>query len=191
MTKLSFKDGTRNPFFKILREWESCQRCPLHERRTNVVQCRGQLPADLVFIGEAPGVSEDVLGFPFTGPAGKYLDRLIADNVPARFRVAIVNVVACIPVADSGGTRPPKKTEAKACQPRLDALLDIAKPRLLVTLGATAKRFVPERGIPVVNLTHPAAILRKSHDNPEAADLDEKRFRLTLRAGLEALGVKS
>lgn len=59
------------------RKWNDCQRCRLCEGRTNVVLARGRVPCDVLFIGEAPGVSEDILNKPFVGPAGKLLDSIV------------------------------------------------------------------------------------------------------------------
>ncbi len=60
------------------KQWKGCKRCPLYKTRRKIVHCRGSLPCDIFFLGEAPGDSEDLLGKPFVGPAGKLLDRIIA-----------------------------------------------------------------------------------------------------------------
>lgn len=65
-----------------VREWENCTRCPLCETRRNIVLSRGKVPCDVLFIGEGPGESEDVLGAPFVGPAGHLLDHIIERSVP-------------------------------------------------------------------------------------------------------------
>jgi uracil-DNA glycosylase len=60
-------------------DWKDCTRCPLHTVRSNVVLARGSIPCDILFVGEAPGRSEDALGKPFVGPAGILLDEMIED----------------------------------------------------------------------------------------------------------------
>jgi uracil-DNA glycosylase len=62
-----------------------------------VVLCRGRLPCDVLFVGEAPGVSEDVLGRPFVGPAGKLLDTIVERALDGQYDCAMTNLVACIP----------------------------------------------------------------------------------------------
>lgn len=170
--------------------WENCTRCPLHGHRTNVVLCRGSLPASVVFLGEGPGESEDVLGRPFVGPAGKLLDDLIQDafrQVPeiAPVRFAVSNVVGCIPLEEgelsSGEIRPPNKTEAVACRPRLVEFFRLAAPRLIVTLGQTAKKYLPETKAAVLSLVHPSAILRMDEHRQGLAC---KRFYLDLAAAM-------
>ena len=65
------------PYIKHREKWKDCTRCLLHEHRRKIVLCRGKIPADVLFVGEAPGESEDVLGSPFVGPAAQLLDSLI------------------------------------------------------------------------------------------------------------------
>ncbi len=60
-----------------LAKWHDCTACSLHEHRGRMVFARGKIPCDVLFIGEAPGESEDVLGAPFKGPAGKLLDQIV------------------------------------------------------------------------------------------------------------------
>lgn len=57
--------------------WRDCQLCPLAQQRDNIVLARGTVPCDVLFVGEAPGVSEDALGLPFVGPAGQLLDQVV------------------------------------------------------------------------------------------------------------------
>lgn len=168
-----------------------------------VVLYRGHLPCDVLFIGEAPGDSEDVLGHPFRGPAGERLDALIEDawnrvSFPAhQLDLGFTNIVACRPLkADpdelSNGTlRPPTKEEAAWCSPRLGEIVQMANPKLIVKLGKEAARFTPTFAfIPncrYINLVHPSAILRMADDDPSGAALAEKRFSVNLAAELELL----
>jgi len=151
--------------------WNDCDGCSLCEQRRRVVLWRGEIPADVLFVGEAPGLSEDTFGVPFIGEAGKLLDKLIAEalengwnaHTKARPRYAITNVVACIPKAEEGGVRPPSKAEAEACRYRLHQFVEMAGASLVVTLGKTAeKHFQPPKDTDpaIVSMLHPAAILR-------------------------------
>lgn len=64
-----------------VQNWKDCDRCFLSKRRSRVCHLRGKVPCDVLFVGEAPGKSEDVLGKPFVGPAGQLLDRIVADAI--------------------------------------------------------------------------------------------------------------
>lgn len=68
-TKLTWKSH--------VAKWKDCDKCPLHLTRTSIVLAKGNVPCDVMFIGEAPGRSEDMLGRPFVGPAGILLDQMI------------------------------------------------------------------------------------------------------------------
>lgn len=167
-----------------VKKWAKCERCPLHSTRRKVVLCRGSLPCDVLFIGEAPGVSEDVHGIPFFGPAGHLLDHLIseaggnvADHDISPLRMAFTNLVGCIPIGDDGDkTREPSKESIKACEPRVVELVKLAKPKLVVFVGQLSEKTIvkaPGRygiGVPTVSIIHPAAILR--------ADISQKGFAI-------------
>ena len=83
-------------------KWINCYGCDLCEQRDKVVLLRGKIPCDVLFIGEAPGVSEDTLGKPFVGPAGTLLDNIIEESDPGELKLAWTNVIACIPKDDDG-----------------------------------------------------------------------------------------
>ena len=163
-------------------DWKECERCPLCEDRKKVVLARGKLPAHVLFVGEAPGTSEDSIGYAFVGPAGQKANEIIqaafndlypdetfissAGSIgnPRRgyIRFAFANIVGCIPWNEEGdGVRPPTKTEAKTCQAHLTRLIELAEPVAIVTLGKVATRLIPDTDVPTVEAIHPAAILRE------------------------------
>lgn len=156
------------PYLRHKARWIKCERCPLCETRRNVVLVRGKLPADVLFVGEAPGVSEDALGKPFVGPAGKLLDKMIheAGGDVERIRLAFTNVIACIPYGEDGKkTSEPSKEAVKQCSPRLDETIEISKPEIIIAVGQVAAKWIsgPDRdknGGMVKEIVHPAAILR-------------------------------
>ncbi|MEA2433491.1 MAG: uracil-DNA glycosylase [Actinomycetota bacterium] len=148
-----------------------CTRCGLAATRTQVVWAAGNLDSEVLFIGEAPGFHEDKEGIPFVGAAGKLLDQLMADVGLDRTKVAIVNVLKCRPP----GNRDPLPDEIESCRPYLDAQLQHMQPKVIVTLGNFATRFIleeqigitrargqkyPRRGATVIPTFHPAAALR-------------------------------
>jgi uracil-DNA glycosylase len=148
----------------------TCTRCRLASGRTQVVFGVGDPNADVMFIGEGPGYYEDKQGEPFVGAAGQLLTKLLAEIGLRREDVYITNVVRCRPP----GNRDPLPDEIEACKPYLDGTLELVKPRLIVTLGNFATRFILDRqvsisrvrgerfrieGRSVVPTFHPAAVL--------------------------------
>ncbi|HEU4480744.1 MAG TPA: uracil-DNA glycosylase [Actinomycetota bacterium] len=156
---------------QVREEALGCTKCRLSEGRTNVVWAAGNLDSDLLFIGEGPGFHEDQQGVPFVGAAGQLLDRLLGEIGLDRSKAAIVNVVKCRPP----GNRDPLPDEIESCRPYLEAQLGHMRPRVIVTLGNFATRFILEekvgitrargrvydrRGAKVIPTFHPAAALR-------------------------------
>lgn len=125
-----------------VRRWKDCTKCPLYTQRNHIVLARGSIPADVVFVGEAPGTSENDLGQPFIGPAGKLLDQIIERawrSITDTPTFALTNLVACFPrESKEAGTNEPDVAEIKACQPRLAEFIDLCSPKLLVAVGGLA-----------------------------------------------------
>lgn len=200
MSKISFKTyGHRDRYREIRDGWADCRACPLADHRYQLVHLRGEVPATVAFLGEGPGPSENLMGFPFVGPAGDLMDEMILAALEAsslrdkagdllRPRMAFLNLVACLPHQDGGGVRPPKKSEAKACSPRVEELLDLLEPEVIIRVGRTPGQFLPQwKDARLVTVPHPAGILRILEDNPTKAALDQKRFHLTLLNALNSL----
>lgn len=146
-------------------KWNACTKCPLHQTAKTHVLYRGTLPADIFFLGEAPGKKENILGEPFVGPSGNILTETIEALQLHSF--IIVNTVCCIPWAVfDKDIRPPSKEEITLCIDHVVELLELAKPRLFVTLGEVAKShlsFLPQEKKPanILHLRHPAYVLRR------------------------------
>jgi uracil-DNA glycosylase len=118
-----------------------CVRCPLSEGRTQVVVGSGDLDADLMFVGEAPGYHEDKQGVPFVGQAGKLLTGLIEGIGLSRDGVFIANVLKCRPP----GNRDPQPLEISACEPHLYRQISLIRPTLVCTLGNFATKLLSGR----------------------------------------------
>jgi DNA polymerase len=149
----------------------------------------GQTSAQIVFIGEQPGDEEDHQGHPFVGPAGKLLDRALADAGIDRSLVYVTNAVKHFKFEERGKRRLHKKPsgmEIRACRPWLEAEINLIQPQIMVCLGATAARSVfgsayrvtKERGLfvknpwapPVTSTVHPSAVLRAPDEKQRHAE---------------------
>lgn len=119
---------------------EDCRGCGLYKTRTKTVYGGGDINANLMFVGEAPGAEEDKTGIPFVGRAGKLLDRILEEVGLNRSEVYICNTLKCRPP----GNRDPLPEESAACSPFLHKQIEVIDPKIIVTLGLPAIRyFVP------------------------------------------------
>ncbi len=158
-------------FEQIWSDIGNCTRCPLHERRTNIVHTEGNRRARLMFVGEAPGADEDAQARPFVGRAGQLLTKIIEAIGFKREDVLIGNVNRCRPP----GNRPPTAEEASMCKPFLLREIAAVQPEVIVVLGNTAMRnlldikqgitrvrgqFQDYHGVKVMPTFHPAYLLR-------------------------------
>lgn len=164
---LDLHKKSRLAYSRLVSAWEGCTACPLHQHRRNVVMVRGEVPSNILYIGEAPGNVEDALGEPFVGPAGKLLDKILAEC--PKHSYAVGNVLGCVPFKGPPGepfssseeVRPPKPEEALACQGRLSGIVQVCNPKGIVYLGKSATRFAkPLINLPYAEIVHPAALLR-------------------------------
>lgn len=108
-----------------------CKKCPLYKTAINPVPGAGNPNADIVFIGEAPGATEDEQGLPFVGNSGKLLDKLLATIGIDRSQVFICNILKHRPPQN----RDPLPDEIRVCTPFLKAQLKIIAPKVIITLG--------------------------------------------------------
>jgi len=135
---------------QVSGEIAKCRRCVLWEEATQCVPGEGNPVARVMFIGEAPGEQEDLLGRPFIGRAGKVLDSLLSGAGLSREDVFIGNIVKHRPP----GNRDPKPNEIIACTPWLEQQINIIRPPVLVPLGRHATRYILERmGVEFVKIT--------------------------------------
>ncbi len=157
---------------ELSQQIATCPKCVLSETRTHAVPGEGRPDADIVFIGEGPGFHEDQQARPFVGPAGKFLDELLASIGLRRQDVFICNVLKCRPP----NNRDPLPGEIAACKDWLDQQLEIISPKVIVTLGRySMSRYFPGQsisrihgqprlieGVTVVPMYHPAAALHQA-----------------------------
>ncbi len=160
-----------SPLSELYDQIALCQKCEIAKFRTKVVPGEGAEDADIMFIGEAPGWHEDQQGRPFVGPAGQFLDKLLASINLNRQQVYIANVIKCRPA----NNRDPLPAEMQNCRPWLNSQIEIIKPRMIVTLGRySMAMYFPGKSISKIHGTaqkrdniiyyamyHPAAALHQ------------------------------
>ena len=162
----------------LQQECLACRRCGLCETRTNVVFGQGVPTAEVLFVGEGPGASEDEQGLPFVGRSGQLLDHYLeAIDLSRDKNVYIANIVKCRPPQN----RDPLPEESKACIPWLRQQFQILQPRIVVCLGRIAAqqmigpefsitrehgKFFDKQGTLFMGTYHPAALLRYPANKP-------------------------
>jgi len=141
-----------------------CTKCIISNYRRKIVIGRGDVPARLLFIGEAPGKTEDLLGTVFIGAAGQLLDKMILDAVnlanycPSYY---ITNCLRCRPANKKfGDNREPSPIEILNCMDNLMSIYYLVDPEVVVFIGKVAEEFYKREFRTYRTVTHPAALLR-------------------------------
>ena len=169
------------PFQRHKIRWKNCTRCELHCFRKKTVLLRGNIPAPMLFIGEAPGNSEDVLGSPFIGPAGKLLDKIVDRTRVEAGCCAFTNLIGCIPKDETNSkVSDPPKWAIEACSSRITEVVELCKPHVIVLVGKCSAKYGPkiiEDNLPTVTIIHPATIL---HMNVSQQSLAVQRCAVTI-----------
>jgi len=164
---------------KLRDEALACAQCAhLVSTRTQVVFGVGTVHAELMLIGEAPGLDEDKEGEPFVGAAGQLLTKIIEATGLDRDKVYIANILKCRPDTPGKvyGNRKPRPEEMETCFPWVKRQIEIIQPRVMVALGGTAVEgllgkmpsgitrlrgnWQAYRGVPVMPTFHPSYLLR-------------------------------
>jgi uracil-DNA glycosylase family 4 len=149
----------------VFAQARGCVRCTeLAATRKTVVFGAGNADADLMFVGEAPGASEDEQGVPFVGRAGKLLETLLEEIGLARSEVFICNVLKCRPP----GNRDPLPIEIDNCQDYLHRQVELIQPTVICTLGNFSTKLL--RGDPTG--------ITRLHGQPEVLTLGRRAVRL-------------
>lgn len=126
---------------ELVQEAESCLDCDLSKKKNKVVIGAGDLDADIVLVGEAPGKKEDETGLPFVGSAGKILDDILINAGLSRDKVFITNILKCRPP----NNRRPKKNEIDSCENILMKQLKLIKPKVVAPMGNSSLSFFQDK----------------------------------------------
>lgn len=186
----------------LRQEAVGCRSCPLYRSATQTVFGEGPEDAQVVFVGEQPGDTEDRAGRPFVGPAGRLFNQALVEAGIERSAVYVTNAVKHFKFEPRGERRLHKKpvgSEIKACRPWLISELKVIQPKIIVCLGGTAAhsvfgspvRVLQERGIwrasefcPLTLITiHPSALLRTPDEDMRARDYNHFVNDLRIAAG--------
>jgi len=184
----------RKRTLKTLREASRyCKGCDLYKNATQTVFGEGPAGANVMFVGEQPGDQEDRQGRPFVGPAGRLLNKALAETGIPRDQVYVTNAVKHFKWIWRGKRRlhqKPSIRQVMACRPWLEAELEVVQPKIVVCLGATAAQSVLARPVLITKARgkfiesvsdriifitiHPSAIYR--HREKEEQEKEYRRF---------------
>ena len=180
-------DVNTDTWEKHRADCESCTACELCKTRTNCVFGTGNINADVLFVGEAPGDNEDKTGVPFVGRAGQLLDQyLYAVDIP-RESVYIANILKCRPPKN----RDPLPAEEDACMDFLRRQVKLIRPKIIVCLGRIAAmrlirpdykitkehgEWVQKGNFLITAVYHPALLLRDPRRKEEML-VDMKKIK--------------
>lgn len=154
-------------------KWNNCTKCELCKPRSKVVLGKGQIPADILLVGEAPGEGEDTSGKPFKGPAGDELHYWLEEAVEAAGietpRMFFTNIISCLPkIGSSIKLKEPPEWAVSACKPRLQEIVEIVRAPRIIMVGKHSQKWCPnlidwdfESSL---DLVHPGSIIRLKVD---------------------------
>lgn len=176
-------------------KWKGCTACSLCTKRKKVVLGRGSIPCDVILVGEAPGQAEEVFGKPFWGPAGNKLQAIIdlaidTAEINRRPNLFFTNTVACFPKGVTGKAHEPPEEAVKACQPRLQEIVELSEAKAIVMVGKVAQKSCPK----LIdydfeyssNIIHPSALLQA---DPAIGPEMTRRCVAILRDLFETMGL--
>ncbi len=175
---------------ELLNQCLECKLCDLSLNRKNVVFGSGNSKANLMLIGEAPGVQEDETGLPFVGRSGLLLKELVKNvGIDIQHDCYITNLVKCRPPVN----RRPSRDELQACSPFLQKQIELVNPQLILLIGATAAEailgfkgrlsdirgnWIRWQGTLAMPIFHPSYLLRNpsmAHGSPRFLTLNDLR----------------
>ena len=180
--KTTPSDQVQDPVWRTLRNQVArCTQCALHQGRTQTVFGVGDVNADWMIIGEAPGKEEDRQGEPFVGRAGQLLNAMLEALGLQRQQVFIANILKCRPPDN----RDPRPEEVAACGTYLQQQIDLIKPKIILDLGTVAAPNLiqvdtpigrmpgppyesPAPRVPIVVTYHPAYLLRSPREKAKS-----------------------
>ena len=178
-----FPPGTSYRLMVLKTNVQSCTNCiyAQHSSRKILERKVGSGRIQILFVGEAPGMTEYIQQKPFVGESGNLLNRLIEEAFPPGIVYGIANAIACTPFTNESRSKldtPPCKESIKACRKVwLEQYIKCVHPEKIVALGNVAASTLKAMKLPFVQVLHPSAILR----DEKHQEYQEKRFILALQ----------
>ena len=184
-----------NTLESLKKQAMECHLCELSKSRHKVVFGEGNAQADIMFIGEGPGASEDSSGKPFVGRSGELLTKMIENVLHiSRNDVYITNILKCRPPNNAT----PTPVQAHTCQPYLMKQIELIKPKIIVALGSTAYHYITgdeteiskvrgtshtQNGYTVIPTYHPSYLLRNPSAKKEVFE-DLKKVKRLMQSNM-------
>jgi len=141
---------------RLNEQIKNCRKCRLWQGAKNAVPGEGPLHAKMMLVGQNPGAEEDKTGKPFVGRAGKFLNKVLAQNGINREELFVTNIVKHV----TPRNRKPLPDEIAACAPYLEAQIKAVKPKIVVLMGTVAWQAPRVEGVKYIETYHPSAAMR-------------------------------
>jgi uracil-DNA glycosylase family 4 len=140
----------------VNKRMKNCKKCRLWRDAKQAVPGEGPSDAKVMLVGQNPGAEEDKTGKPFIGRAGKFMNKVLAENGIRREEVFVTNIVKHL----SPENRKPLPDEIEACAPYLEEQIKTVKPKIVVLMGKVAWQAPRVEGVTYVETYHPSAAMR-------------------------------
>lgn len=143
MTNTPWGEDWKESRLVVLDErWKECTKCDLHQTRAQTVFARGAINADIMAIGDSPGDDDDREGYPFVGETGNLLEQMLEAAGVEESEVLLAHTVSCHPPRVDNKQLPPSVAQMKACWPRLQEMIQLVDPAIIIPVGAVATKFL-------------------------------------------------
>lgn len=166
---------------RLKAKWGGCVTCRIGTFAVRKAFLSGSKQPHFLFIGEGPGVSEDTLGEPFVGPAGRLLKKALVQAGFLHREYALTNLVLCRPSdGPKEPNRPPSFNEVQNCLERLNETIAILKPKTIVAVGLVPAGYLKRVSIEFkYAIRHPAYVLRRGgYKSPDYPDYIKSLLKL-------------
>lgn len=153
--------------FELTEAVINCRRCKLHQYRKKAVIGTGNVPADILFLGEGPSKSDNVTGIPFFGMAASFIDEMIIDSMKlislqSKPTYYITNIVLCRPSEGVGEqNRIPRPDEVAMCSPLVNEIIRKIKPKVVIFIGDVAEKYYKNELKEYTTILNPSFLMRK------------------------------
>ena len=147
-----------------LATWSECELCDLSKTRNSVVLGEGKLPCDILVLGTAPGLEDDIVGEPFYGREGNWLRNRLTNEIPGQYKIYFDHLLACRWFeADSGKKKRDIDKHIECCKPRVVNLIEIAQPRVILCLGTVVSGWFKKKTTGCISVPKKILVVHAAH----------------------------